>query len=61
MMARQTKGVPHWGDRHYLITDTSISVINRELQHIEANTIHTPDTKASFEKIRETLGHLKGA
>ena len=59
-MNRSQNGPDHW-ERLYLISEVSVSLISRELGQIEQNTIHTPDTRASFDKIRDTLGQLKGA
>jgi hypothetical protein len=47
--------------RKYLISDTKITVIKHELENIERNMIHTPDTRANYEKIMEILNALEGA
>jgi hypothetical protein len=48
-------------NRQYLISDTTIRVIKRELDIIEQYTVYTPESNACFKAIRGTLENLKGA
>jgi len=48
-------------NRHYLISDTELTLIKYELANMERNMIHTPDTDANYTKIMDTLNHLEGA
>jgi hypothetical protein len=50
----------HWS-RQYLISDISVGLLRKELENIRRNTIRTPDTDGSFEKVFEILDRLKGA
>jgi hypothetical protein len=50
----------HW-IRSYLISDTELTLIKYELANIERNMIHTHDTTGSYDKIMDTLNHLRSA
>jgi hypothetical protein len=50
----------HW-ERHFLISTTSVSLINKELDQLYKNTIHTPDTEANYKNIITVLERLRGA
>jgi hypothetical protein len=50
----------HW-IRQYLISETSITLIKYELQHMRQNMISTPDSEASYNKILDTLDKLRSA
>ena len=54
------KQATHW-IRQYLISETSITLIKFELQHMKQNMISTPDTEASYAKIMDTLDQLRNA
>ena len=47
-------------NRKHLISDIQISAIRSELKHIMGNTIHTPDTAASYEKVLDLLKIVSG-
>jgi len=47
--------------RKYLISKNEIALVKHELENIERNVIHTPDTRANYEKIIEVLNGLEGA
>jgi len=49
-------------NRQYLISDTTIRIIKRELElRIKPNTVITPETDAGFKQILGILDNLKGA
>ena len=48
-------------NRHYLISNTQVRLIRRELEQIKRNCISTPDIEASYDQIQNTLANLEGA
>jgi len=47
--------------RQYLISDTQVRIIKKELEHLKPCCISTPDTEAGFKQIIGMLDSLKGA
>jgi hypothetical protein len=44
--------------RHYLISDTTVRIILKEIKNLKKNCISTPDTEASYDYIVATLCDL---
>jgi len=47
--------------RQYLISDTQVRIIKKELEHLKSNCISTPETEAGYKQIVGMLSTLKGA
>lgn len=47
--------------RQYLISDTQVRIIKKEVQRLKACCVSTPDTEAGFKQVMGMLDNLKGA
>ena len=47
--------------RQYLISDTQVRIIQKELIRLKQDCISTPDTEAGYKQIMGMLDNLKGA